>query len=386
MQEVDPNVSFEVRFWDDDRIKVGDGEPEFVLSFKTKNALARTFGDGFLGFGESYMDKEIEIEGDFRVLFNLGHRIDFGNQSLTLMEKINFALLFLRNQNTFSGSRRNVAHHYNLGNDFYQLFLDETMAYTCAYFHTPEDTLEQAQLNKFEHICRKLMLKPGESLVDLGCGWGGLLIYAAQHYGITGVGATLSQPQAEFAREKIRRLGLQDQIEVRHCDYREVSGKFDKLVSVGMLEHVGKKFIPTLMKNASLLLKPGAPGLIHSIGNDTPFQDDPWTMKYMFPGSHVPALEQIIHDLAENRLTILDVENLRYHYALTIEHWLERYEQNFDEVCKRFDERFARQWRLYWWVSTTSFVHGGNRLFQVLFTNGLNNELPLTRAHLYRDA
>ncbi|EXJ13192.1 SAM-dependent methyltransferase [Imhoffiella purpurea] len=385
MGKVDPSASFEVRFWDDDRIRVGDEEPEFVLWFKTRNALARTFGDGFLGFGESYMDEEIEVEGDFRKLFVLGHQMDFGEHSLTLPEKIRFALLFLRNQNTFGGSRRNVAHAYNLGNDFYRLFLDENMAYTCAYFHTPDDSLEQAQLNKFDHVCRKLQLAPGERLVDVGCGWGGLLIHAAQHYGITGVGATLSEPQAAFANERIRSLGLQDRIRVLHQDYREVQGRFDKLSSIGMLEHVGKKFIPTCVKQISELLEPGGLGLLHSIGNDTPYEDDPWTMKYMFPGSHVPALEQVVHDLASYKQSILDIENLRPHYALTIDHWLERFESHFDEICERFDRRFARQWRLYWLVSTTSFSHGGNRLFQILFSNGLNNDLPLTRDHIYRD-
>lgn len=386
IEEVDPTVSFEIRFWDDERIRVGDGEPEFVLWLKTRNALARTFGDGFLGFGESYMDKEIEVEGSFVKLFVLGHQIDFGGRSLTWLEKIRFAMLFVASQNTFRGSRRNVAHAYNLGNDFYRLFLDESMAYTCAYFRAPDETLEQAQLNKYEHVCRKLQLKPGERLVDLGCGWGGLLIYAAQHYGISGVGATLSEPQAEFANAKIRALGLQDRIEVLHQDYREVQGRFDKLASIGMLEHVGKKFIPTCVKKVSTLLEPGGIGLIHSVGNDTPYPDDPWTMKYMFPGTHVPALEQVVHDLAHYEQSILDVENLRPHYALTINHWLERFESHFDEICERFDERFARQWRLYLIVSTTSFSHGGNRLFQILFTNGLNNDLPLTRAHLYREA
>ncbi|MGM0594496.1 MAG: class I SAM-dependent methyltransferase [Pseudomonadota bacterium] len=384
MHRAVPEARFEIRFWDGDSVQVGT-EPEFVLWFKTRKALSRSIGDGFLGFGESYMAGEIEVEGDLKRLFQLGHLAGVGDNALTLWEKLRFAVIYLLQQNTLKGSAKNIAHHYNLGNDFYELFLDDTMAYTCAYFKSPDETLEQAQLNKYEHVCRKLMLSPGETLVDLGCGWGGLIIHAAQHYGITGVGVTLSKPQYEFANERIAKLGLQDRIQVLHKDYRDAEGQYDKLVSVGMLEHVGKPFIATCMKKCSELLKPGGLGLIHTIGNDTPFPDDPWTMKYLFPGSHVPALEHIVHELAANELSILDVENLRRHYGLTIDHWLERYETHYDEIRKRFDDSFARAWRLYWNVSTTSFTYGGNRLFQVLFSNGLNNELPLTRAHLYAD-
>ena len=382
MRESDPSARFEVRLWDGDVLKYGAGENDFVLSFHTRNALSRIFGDGFLGFGECYMDKEIEIEGDFRRLFNMGHLSDFGDGALTLKEKVRFAWQFLRNQNTFRGSRRNIAHSYNLGNDFYQLFLDDSLCYSCAYFKTPDRTLEEAQSDKYEHICRKLQLKPGERMVDLGCGWGGLLIHAARYHDITGIGATLSQPQAEFANARIRDLGLEKRIQVLHQDYREVKGSFDKLASVGMLEHVGKKFIPQCMRQVADLLKPGGLGLIHAVGNDIPYPDDPWTMKYMFPGSHVPALEQVVRDLARARLVILDIENLRMHYALTLEHWLERYERHFEEVAARFDERFARQWRLYWMVSITSFSHGGNRLFQTLFSKGLSNDILQTRAHI----
>lgn len=384
MQRVDPEARFVVRFWDDDEITVGDGPPQFTLSLKTRRALQRTFGDGFLGFAESYMDGEIEIDGDARLLFNLGHLIDFGNMKLSLKEKLRFAAIFLMNQNTPKGSRKNIPFHYDLGNDFHQLYLDRTMAYTCAYFKSPEDTLEQAQINKYDHVCRKLMLQPGDRLADLGCGWGGLLIHAAKHYGVTGIGVTLSHQQVAFAGQAIAEAGLQDRIAVKLMDYRELEGSFDKVVSIGMLEHVGKRFIGTLTRKVSDHLKPGGLALVHAIMNDTPFDDDPWTMKYLFPGSHVPALSHVIAEMAGRRLSILDVENLRMHYVQTINFWAEAYERNYERVREMFDERFARCWRLYWVVSSTSFECGGNRLFQILCSKGLNNDLPMTRDHLYR--
>ena len=195
---------------------------------------------------------------------------------------------------------------------------------------------------------------------------------------------TLSEPQVELGNRRIAERGLQDRIRLELKDYRELEGSFDKVSSIGMLEHAGEGYIGTFMSKISDLLKPGGVGLVHTIANDTPFPDDPWTMKYVFPGSHVPVLSHIIQEMSARRLSILDVENLRMHYPLTIKHWMERYEQNYDTVVERYGERFARMYRLYWIVSKTSFEYGGNRLFQTVFSKGLNNDLPLTRDHLYR--
>lgn len=379
-----PSACFAVRFWDDDEIRVGGGDPEVTLRILTQNALRRCLADNFLGFAESYMDSEIEIDGDAELLFKLGHLIDFGTLPMSWKEKARLAATYLLHRNTVERSGRNVRFHYNLGNDFFELFLDESFAYTCAYFRTPDDTLEQAQKQKFEHVCRKLMLKEGEHLADLGCGWGGLLIYAAENYGIRGVGVTLSEPQVELGNRRIAERGLQDRIRLELMDYRALEGSFDKLASIGMLEHVGEGYIGTFMSKVAKLLKPGGVGIVHSIANDTPYPDDPWTMKHVFPGSHVPVLSHIIQEMAAHRLSILDIENLRMHYPPTIKFWMERYEKNFDKVVERYGERFARMYRLYWIVSKTSFEYAGNRLFQTVFSNGLNNALPLTREHLYR--
>lgn len=384
MRRVDPEARFLVRFWDGDEIAVGDGPPQFTLSIKTREALQRIFGDGFLGFGESYMAGDIEIDGDREMLIKLGHLIDFGNMPLSLKEKLRFLVDFLLSKNSLRKAPKNVTFHYNLGNDFFELFLDQSMTYTCAYFRSPDDTLEQAQVNKYDHVCRKVMLREGERIADLGCGWGGMLIHAAQNYGVTGVGVTLSQPQVDLANRRIAELGLQDRIEVRLSDYRDLDGSYDKVVSIGMLEHVGKDFIGTCVQKIHDLLKPGGVGLLHSIANDTPYPDEPWTMRYLFPGTHVPVLAHVIEELSKRQLSILDVENLRQHYGKTIDFWAESYERNYEQVRERFGDSFARCYRLYWLVSSTSFKYGGNRLFQTVFSKGLNNDLPWTREHLYR--
>jgi len=386
MGRADPLARVVVRFWDGDTVTLGDGAPDVTLLIRTEEALRRCLGDGFLGFGESYMAGDIDIEGDANVLFRLGHVGDFGSMQLSWKEKLRFAALFLRHQGTPRRARKNIAHHYNLGNDFYELFLDETFTYTCAYFHSPGESLEQAQTNKYEHVCRKLMLAPGDHIADLGCGWGGMLLHAAETRGVTGVGVTLSEPQMALANQRIRERGLQDSIRVELKDYRELegAGTFDKVVSIGMMEHVGKRFIPACFAQIHTLLKPGGLGLVHCIANDTPYADDPWTMKYIFPGSHVPVLSHLIEQISTHRMSVLDVENLRQHYTLTLMHWLDRYERNYDAIRDRFGDSFARAWWLYLTVSLTSFEVGGNRLFQMLFSKGLNNDLPLTRDHLYR--
>lgn len=385
MENAVPGKDFAIKIWDGTTVGVGNS-PLFTLWFKTKNALARTIKDQFLGFAESYTAGDIEIEGDEQLLFRMGLVMGIGDNPMSLATKLKFAIFALRHRNTHSQSQKNIAHHYDLGNEFHGLFLDETMSYSCAYFTDPGQTLEQAQLNKYDHICRKLMLKPGETMADLGCGWGGLLIHAARHYGITGTGVTLSKEQHAFAEQRARELGLTDRVQFYLRDYRDLTGTFDKVSSIGMLEHVGKAFIPVLVAKVKALLKPGGLGILHFIGNDTPYPDDPWTGKYIFPGYHVPALHHVIHELGLALQSTLDVENLRMHYTCTIQHWLERLEANRERVVEMYDEEFYRIFSLYLQVGIASFEYGGNRLFQVLFSNGLNNDLHQTRDHLYRTA
>jgi len=377
-----PDESFAFEFWDGDRISFGKA-PCVTLHFKTKECVKKIIRSGYMGFGESYMERALEIVGDMQRLFRLGFSINFDESRLSFLGKLRFFITSLINRDTLRRVPKNISHHYDLGNEFYSFFLDKTMTYSCAYFNKEDDSLEQAQLNKYEHISRKLLLKPNESLLDIGCGWGGMLIYAAQNYGINGVGITLSKNQYEDAHRKIKELGLDSQIKVIYKDYRHLTGSFDKVVSIGMFEHVGKKFIPIFIKKISVLLKKEGLGLLHTIGKDTPSSGDPWTFKYIFPGGYLPCLAEIIREMGKTGFSILDVENLRWHYAKTLEHWVGNYELNVGKIREMFDEAFVRQWRLFLNGSIAGFSYGDSRLFQVLFSNGINNELPPTRMHVY---
>jgi len=385
MHSADPHSRFAFEFWDGEAIAYGN-HPEMILRFRSKEGAKQLLCDGFLGFGEAFMAGDLEVEGDLQELLRLGICLRYDRPNLSFWQNVRFLAHSLATRNTLGRTPQNIEHHYDLGDEFYQLFLDQTLTYSCAYFTSERDSLEQAQLNKYEHICRKLKLRPGEKLLDIGCGWGGMLIYAAQNYGVNGLGNTLSLNQCEYARSKIEQLGLQNQIEVVLKDYREITGKFDKFVSIGMFEHVGKKFIPVFMHKVSQLLKKGGIGLLHTIGKNTECPGDPWIMKYIFPGGYIPKLSEIVREMGRSDFPIMDVENLRFHYGHTLDRWAGNYEKNVEEVRCMFDESFVRMWRLYLHACSAGFKYGSSRLYQILFSNGLNNELPLTRKHLYQEA
>ena len=378
------DVSFQVQFWDGVKRSYGSGQAQFILIFVTKEAADHVLESGSLGFGEEYMAGNIQVEGDFRQLLRFGTDAAFQNLPLGLKTKLAFQHLRQTSLNTLSRSPKHIAHHYDRGNDFYKLWLDESMAYSCAYFRNENDTLEQAQQQKYEHICRKLQLKDGETLVDIGCGWGGMLIYAAKHYNVRGVGCTLSKQQVEYATELVKREGLLEKISIVFEDYRNLQGEFDKFVSVGMFEHVGKQFIPTFMEKVRSVLKRGGIGLLHTIGEERSMPGDPWTLKYIFPGGYIPTLDEIVRTMGDVGLVPTDIENLRLHYARTVEEWSTRYEAQAKRVEAMFDASFVRMWRMFLNGCVVNFRYGNPRLYQVLFTNGLNNTLPMTREHVYR--
>jgi cyclopropane-fatty-acyl-phospholipid synthase len=377
------DVPFGVRFWDGDTISFGSGKALFTLIFKTERSARRVFSEGSLGFGEEYVAGNIVVEGDFKTLMRLGTDGMIQNMKLPLKTKLALIVNHFRSLNTKRGSLNNVSHHYDRGNDFYRLYLDETMTYSCAYFRDGNDSLEQAQQQKYEHICRKLQLRQGETLLDIGCGWGGMLIYAARHYGTKGVGYTLSRGQAEYSRQLIREMGLEKKIEIVLDDYRHIAGQFDKFVSIGMFEHVGKSRIPIFMKQVGMLLKPGGVGLLHTIGKERKTPSDAWTMKYIFPGGYIPVLDHVIKVMGKSGFVPMDIENLRLHYAATLDQWAQRFEANANKIESMFDEKFVRMWRIYLNGSAAAFRNGDLRLYQILFTKGLNNQLPLTREHMY---
>lgn len=381
MTAAEPEAQFEVRYWDGTGFKIGEN-PEFVLIFKTKEALSRVVSDAFMGFGESYMTGNIEVEGDIKKLFYLCFKIDFAERPMSLMLRIKLAMHFMIARNTIARSRQNISFSYDIGNDFYELLLGRGMIYTCAYFNSPEDSLDQAQWNKLELVCQKLCLQPGEHIADLGCGWGGLLMHATENHGVTGVGFTISSEQRDYAIRKIADRGLSDKIEIRLQDAREAEGLYDKVASVGMVEHLGNAQIAPVFERISKILKPQGLAVVHTIGNDMQRPIDPWIDKYIFPGTQASPLTTMVQAMADNGLDIVDLENLRLHYPPTVEFWLKNFDDNIEQITAMYGETFVRSFRLYLEIASSSFSWGDNRLYHLVMTKGLKNDLPKTRAHL----
>jgi cyclopropane-fatty-acyl-phospholipid synthase len=285
--------------------------------------------------------------------------------------------------NSLSSARRNIHQHYDIGNDFYRLWLDARMVYTCAYFPDPAMTLEAAQVAKLDHVCRKLRLSPQDTVVEAGCGWGALSLHMAARYGVRVKAFNISREQVKHARASARAAGLEGRVEFIEDDYRNIQGRFDAFVSVGMLEHVGRDQHGELGRVIDRCLHPNGRGLIHSIGQSQGMALNPWIEKRIFPGAYPPTLAEMAAMLEARAFSVLDVENLRLHYALTLEHWLRRYEEVQERVRVMFDERFVRAWRLYLSGSLAAFRTGELQLYQVLFNRDSSNDVPWTRAHLH---
>jgi len=367
-------------------LELGPRPPAATVRFVTRRALSRTLAEGFLGFGEAYMDGEIEVEGDWDALLAVGFHAGLDAARPGLGGRLRFAAFRVLTANRRRRARRNIAHHYDRGEAFYRLWLDDTMTYSCAFFRTPGDTLEAAQRAKLERISRKLALEPGMTLLDVGCGWGSLVLHAAREHGVRAVGITLSENQATTARRRVAEAGLGERVEIRLQDWREVEGRFDRWVSVGMAEHVGRRYLGRFARHIARVLRPGGVGLLHLIGKDRRLPGDPWTLTYIFPGGYLPGLPEVTEHLARAGMVVADVENLRAHYALTLDRWRERFERHVDDIRAMFDERFVRMWRLFLVSSAAGFRHGSIRVWQVLFTHGLSDELPLLREALLRPA
>jgi cyclopropane-fatty-acyl-phospholipid synthase len=382
IRQAEPNASFEFEFWDGETCSIGNN-PKFTLKFRSEESVKDLITRKWLGFGEAYTAGKIEVLGDLREPLRLGVAVKYNHIPRTLRHRYELLRAYLLTRSSRDIAPRNISYHYDREEELYDFYLDQSKAYSCAYFKTAQDSLEQAQQNKYEHVCRKLMLRPGEKLLDMGCGYAGMLIYAAKKYGIKGVGCTISRNQYEYAKEKIKELELQNQVEVILEDYRDVRGQFDKFVSIGMFEHVGKQFLHRFMEATSKVLTRGGLGLLHTIGKDRQSPSDAWVMKYIFPGAYIPHLAEMIEHMGKSGFSILDVENLRLHYARTLELWADNFENNMEEVRGMFDENFIRMWRLFLNACSIGFKHGGTGLFQILFSNGLSNDLPFTRAHYY---
>ncbi len=387
-----PETSFEVEFWDRTKEKYGSGKKKFKLVLKNKGVINRILGEGSLGFGEEFMEGNIEIEGNLQDLLKMAFSEAWINLPISFKTKIRIFLNYIFSLGFISKARKNIAYHYDLGNDFYSLWLDETLTYTCAYFKKADNTLKEAQLNKYEHIAKKLQLKKGETLVDIGCGWGGMMFYAAENYGVRCDGCTLSRQQYDYVVAKIKAKKIGHLIRVHLKDYREISGEFDKFVSIGMLEAVGKKFLPVFFDTVKKLLRPQGIGLIHTIGFIEDKPADPWIVRYIFPGGFIPTLPMITEMMNQRKLIFFDVENIRMNYPKTLDKWIENFEKNIKKVKsimvkslgdKDKAQKFIRMWRLYLNASSAAFKMGNNHLYQITFSNGLNNQYPLTRSYIY---
>lgn len=374
-------TSFDVQFETGEELHIGQMPAKFKVIIHEPIAYKKLIKSTSLALGEAYMNGAIEVEGD--LIEALDELFKFQNQFSTDYSALK---KLLHTSTSAKNQKKEVCSHYNLGNDFYKLWLDKSMSYSCAYFENETDTLEEAQYNKVHHILRKLNLKQGMSLLDIGCGWGYLLIEAAKTYGIKGVGITLSEQQYKGFKERIKAEGLEDYLQVELMDYRELRVsdlKFDRVVSVGMLEHVGRENYDLFFKSVDAVLKPEGLFLLHYISAYGEYPGDAWIKKYIFPGGVIPSLREIIHLSADYKYYVQDVESLRRHYVKTLLSWYERFEAHLPEVRKLFDERFIRMWQMYLCSCAASFNNGVIDLHQILFTKGVNNQLPMTREYLY---
>jgi cyclopropane-fatty-acyl-phospholipid synthase len=378
------NPAIAVQFWDGQRIEPpgADRPLTHCLRLHDRSALYRLLYKPNRTFGELYAAGRLSVEGDLvETLEIIYAEFDRADRQAGPGRRFAERLLSKRARaNTLTGSRQNIHAHYDLGNEFYELWLDRDYTqYTCAYYPAATATLEQAQAAKLELVCRKLDLKPGETVVEAGSGWGGLARYLARHYGVRVRSYNISAEQVAYARERASREGFGDEVEYIEDDYRNVQGTFDVFVSVGMLEHVGVANYGVLGQTIDRCLKDDGRGLIHSIGQDYSRPLNEWIETYIFPGAYPPTLREMMGIFEPVGLSVVDVENLRPHYAQTLRHWLERYEANADKVAGMFDEDFVRAWRLYLSGSVAAFTEGQLQLFQVLFRRPGCRSLPLTR-------
>ncbi|MGH7174059.1 MAG: class I SAM-dependent methyltransferase, partial [Gemmataceae bacterium] len=357
------------------------GIPDFVVEIRDPRFFTRVLSEGSLGLGECYMDGGFVLQQgtlqDFLTVL-CRNRID---RAIRGDLKLALKVLGIRLVNRLRGGMKNVQSHYDIGDDLFESFLDPTMAYSCGYAENEDDALETMQRNKFDRICRKLALKPGERLLDIGCGYGGLLLYAAKHYGVLGYGVTTSKHHCARGQVNAEKAGLGGRVRIEFGDYRRVEGTFDKIVSVGMMEHLRPKEFSSYFQVIARALTGEGRGLVHAIGcNAAVLEHDPFIQKYIFPGSGQPKLSEIAQQLEKNSLPILDVENMIRHYAYTAQHWLNNFQENRGRLdASRYDERFCRMWEYYLCAGVAASWASDSALYQVLFCRDAAAPLALHR-------
>jgi cyclopropane-fatty-acyl-phospholipid synthase len=364
----------------------GEG-PRVAMRLTDPSLSWKLFVNPELHAGEAYMNGTLVIEQgtirDFLTLFALNSGNLRSHPLQQLVRGTMKRLKRLKQRNTAKASSANVQHHYDLSNDFYRLWLDRDMHYSCAYFAQDDDTLEQAQQNKLRHIAAKLDLKPGQRVLDIGCGWGGMALYLAAVAEVEVVGVTLSKEQLALAQERAKARGLEKRVRFELMDYRHVEGPFDRIVSVGMFEHVGVQYFGEYFGTISKLLKDDGIALVHSIGRKAgPGQTGAWVRRYIFPGGYSPALSETLAAVEKTGLWVTDIEILRLHYAKTLAAWERRFQSHRQTISGMMDERFCRMWEFYLIASELAFSHGKHMNFQLQLTKN-SRALPLTRDYMF---
>jgi cyclopropane-fatty-acyl-phospholipid synthase len=385
-------AAFAVELPDSTRYRSGATEPAFTIVFHSETALLSAFTRGHMGLFEAFFDQDIDVEGDLAAAFAAGLASGLDVQ-FNPLNNVESGIHELRYSNrSLAQAKANARAHYGLGTAFYRLWLDDPlMMYTCAYWPEGTQTLEQAQQRKIDHVCRKLRLAPGERFVDIGCGFGGFLFRACETTGAIGTGINTTTEQVQWLRAQVQQRGLSAQIAVREADFREVDAQYDKVASIGVLEHAGRDQLAEVVQAHADFLKPGGLGVLHFIGHVGKRETDLFIRKHVFPGGWIPGLAEVIVEMERCGLEVMDIENLRRHYALTLDVWAQRFARRWDAIHaldpQRFDERFRRVWLTYllgcaeMFRSPTGYTH----LFQIVFSKGnvTRAGYPMSRAHLY---
>lgn len=376
------SIPIEVTYWDQTTEKYGEGTPQIKIIFNEPVAIKDIMNNASLALGEAYMDKKIEIKGSIEDLILAAY-----NNKNSFFYNKKLKKFMPHRKHSESDNENYVQEHYDLGNDFYKLWLDETMTYSCAYFEHPDDDLKTAQLNKVNHIIKKLNPQPGKTLVDIGCGWGTLMLIAAKKYHLKVTGITLSEEQYNFVSQKIKDLNLTDSAEVLLTDYRELVGRqWDYVVSVGMFEHVGSENLPGYFADVAKFMKEDGAALIHGITRQGQGATNAWIDKWIFPGGYIPGVVENIQNILDAGLQISDLEMLRRHYQKTTETWDHNFNDHLPEITEMMGERFVRMWDLYLQACAASFASGNIDVMQYLLTKGPSGQnLPLTRDYIYQN-
>lgn len=388
-------TAFALELPDGTRCRAGAGDPSFTIAFHDESALFALLTRGHMGLLESYFDGRLDVQGDLGAALASGMTagVDQRHPPLNTLEN---NLHEWRHSNASPAqAKANARAHYGLPVEFYRRWLDEPlMMYTCGYWPEGTQTLEQAQQRKIDHVCRKIRLAGGERFVDIGCGFGGFMFRAHETTGATGVGLNTTTEQVDWLREEIVRRGLADALAVREADFREVDGEFDKVVSIGVLEHAGRDQLPEVIRAHAAFLKPGGLGMLHFIGHVGRYDTELFIRKHVFPGGWIPSLADVIVEMERCGLEVVDIENLRRHYAPTLDAWAERFEARWSEIRaldpQRFTERFRRVWRCYLVGCAEMFRSraGYTHLFQIVFSKGnvTAANYPMGRGPLYAGA